>query len=147
MAFFILNFFSKKLVSIKQQHILLTLLFIRPVFSDHTDFIRDLRRLMKELYVSYQTVRGVVESRIEFYSLQRFVVQLVSQRFWPLQGMLHCAMCFVQLVSQRIARQVTGNIAQCKVWTEFTTFCKRCLWYLQLYFPVLTNGLILIITK
>ena len=46
------------------------------------------------------------------YTVQRFV-QLDSQRFWPLQGMLHRAMYFVQLVSQRIARQVARNIAQC----------------------------------
>ena len=62
--------------------------------------------------IARQFARTVAESRTWFYFLQWFV-QLVSQRFWPLQGMLHCAMCFVQLVSQRIARQVARNIAQC----------------------------------
>ena len=38
--------------------------------------------------VAKQVARAVAESRIKFY----FFVQLVSQRFWPLQGMLHCEM-------------------------------------------------------
>ena len=36
-------------------------------------------------------VTTVAESRTQFYFPQRFL-QLISQRFWPLQGMLHWAM-------------------------------------------------------
>ena len=74
--------------------------------------------------VFWQQVESVAESRTRFYFLKRFV-QLVSQRFWPLQGMLHCAMCFMQLVSRRIARQVARNIARCN-----SALCHFCSYHI-----------------
>ena len=56
----------------------------------------------------------VAESRTQFYVPQRFH-QLVSQRFWPLQGMLPALgndSC--NLSRNGVARQVARKIAQCK---------------------------------
>ena len=50
-------------------------------------------------------VATVAESRTQFYFPQRFL-QLISQRFWPLQGMLHWASCLAMALRDKLHEQL-----------------------------------------